>query len=159
MISQEISQEDIIYSRLGRYPYQARQHARYGDYSHVSTRRAALAAQQQGDAQCLIQDAREGMGRIHRHRREQRIDLLLAVTMNERLLFRIQVLEFQNTDIFPGQRRQQLAVPAFVLLLDKFMGLPRDQITLLLRGQSVGSGIDKALLNALQQTGDSNLEE
>ena len=89
----QIGEEDEIVGSLGGQPHQSREGPRYGDHAGVGERGTAPAAKQEADGQRLVDHARKRMGRIHRHRRKQEIELPLAVFLDESPGGRIQLVQ------------------------------------------------------------------
>src|SRR5262249_21181141 len=83
VVLEQISQEDVIDTGLGGEPYQSRQHTRHGNDAHICTGSSALASQQQRYAKRFVQNARKRMGWIDRDRRQEWIDLLFAIRVDE----------------------------------------------------------------------------
>ncbi len=159
MVGQQVGKEDVVDSGLRWQPHQARERAGHGNHSHVGAGSAPLAPQQKRNTQGFVQDPGKRVGGIHGYRRQQRIDLLLAVRVDKRLLLGVQFFEVQDANIFPGKSRQQLLVPALVLFFDELVGLSRDEISFLLSGQGIRAGINESFFNALQQASHPHFKE
>ena len=99
------------------------------------------------------------MRRINRDRRQQRINFLFAVCVNIFNLLRLKLFKVKNADVLARQRRHQLFVPALILLLDKFMSLPGNQLAFLLSSQRIRAGVNEAIFNPLEQPCYPDLKE
>jgi hypothetical protein len=99
------------------------------------------------------------VGRIHRHRREQRIQFFLAVLFDEGLCARIQLVQPEHANAMFRQPWPQVAVPAVVLIVDEVVRLPIDLVPLLHQSQAIGGAFVVPVFDLLHQGGDAHLEE
>src|SRR6185312_13844019 len=110
-------------------------------------------------AQRFVHHAREGMRRIDRDRREQRIHLALAILFKKIGSVGIEVAQRKNANAVLGKRGAQVVVPRRVLRIDELLHVFDDKLEFPLRRQSVWSRNDVTVFNALQQPSETNLEE
>src|SRR6185437_3150983 len=99
------------------------------------------------------------MCRIDRYRRKQRVDLFFTIGIDEAFLVSGEVLKVQNANVLFGEGREQFAVPALVLLFDKFVRLAGDQLALLLGSKSIRASINKSFFNSLQQASHADFKK
>ena len=144
-----------------RQPHQPRQGTRHRYHSHVVYvgGRPPPPSQQQRLAQCLVNHPRKRMRRIDGHRGQQGIQFVAAVIVHHLALGIVQIRQRMHPDAMFGQRRQQLLVPAFVLLANELVRRLGQHLLLVQRSQPVGSGIHLAFFQMLQQSGYANLKE
>jgi hypothetical protein len=99
------------------------------------------------------------MRRIKGNRREHRGDAPLEKSFCGLAGFRIKLAHRHYADRLLGKRREQLFVPAFVLVLHKQMHRRSNFFKLLLRGESVRPRVAGTVLDALKKTGNAHLDE
>src|SRR5579864_1087216 len=159
MIGEQVGKKNIINAACGRQAHHARQHAGNGDDAHIRAGCAPFAPQQQADAKRLVQYPWKGMRRINGDRRQERIHFLFAIGIDESFLLGREVFEFKDANAVAGQRRQQLLVPAFILLVDELMRFARHQLALFLGGKRVRPRVNEPVFNALQQAGYADFKK
>src|SRR5580692_1170591 len=98
------------------------------------------------------------MGGIDRDRREQRIQLFLAVLVDEAASLRIQLVQAQDANAVLGQSRAQ-RVPALVLVVNELVRKSRQGVAFFGQGQAVGPGLVVAVLDLLHHGSHANLEK
>ena len=76
---------------------------------------AAFGPQQEGEAKSLVENAREGVGRVDADGRQQRVNFALKITLGKGAGFFAQFLPLQQPDALFAQLREELLVPATVL--------------------------------------------
>ncbi len=154
-----VEEKEVRGAALGGNGHEARQGAGNSDYAENQAASLALAAQQQGEAESLVEHAGKGVGGIDGDGREERIDLALVKGGGVGAAFVGQILPAQYANAAGAKLRQQEFVPAAVLLGDKKLQVFFDGGQRLLGGQAVESGFPVAILNALQDAGEADFDE
>ena len=149
----------IIDGSLRGQADQTRQSPRNRYDSGVGERGAPAAAQQQGHAQRLVDDARKRMRRVDRHGREQRIQFAIAVVVDEGQGSLIQFVETEDANSLLREFRPQTLIPVGILFRDELVGGFLDQFPLLHHGEPVGGGGVVAVFDLLQQAADPDFKE
>ena len=98
------------------------------------------------------------MRRIDRDRRQQWVHLPLKIRLRHRLLLLGQLPPAQQPHPMRPQLRQQLLIPAAVLVLHKCVDLLGKHLQRLLRQKTVVAGVGMAILGALQQARQPDLD-
>src|ERR1700722_13532213 len=98
------------------------------------------------------------MSGIDRDRREQWIQLFLAVLVDKAASLRVQFVQAQNANAVLGKGRTQ-RVPALVLVVDELVRKGRQGVALFGQGQTVGAGLVVAVLDLLHHGSHANLEK
>ena len=98
------------------------------------------------------------MAGIHRHRSEQRVQLLLAIFVDEAAGFGVQLVQGEHSNSVLGQRGAQ-RIPALVLIINERVSKARQNLALLRQRQSIGAGFVVAVLDLLHHGGHANLEK
>ena len=150
-----------------RQRHQSRQAARHGhDAKHgwwlLAAGRAALVAQQQGDAECLVQNAWKWVRRIDRHRCQQGIDLALVEVLRMLQRGARELLPLQHAHVVLLERGQQVIVPAGILRLHKVCQVAAQHLEPSLRRQATlvrALRLVETLFNLLQNPGNANLDK
>ncbi len=115
----------------------------------------------QDEIQALIVQVRKGVGWVDCQRRQNGIDLLLEVLVQERLSRFAELVGTLDHDAAFGEFGLELFVPDLVLSASAFMGAPGDFDELFERTEPVGGrvlGLEVVVQLSLQ-AGDANLEE
>ena len=99
------------------------------------------------------------MRRIDGDRRQQRIQLAIAVVGDKRALLGRQVLHADDANSLVRQRRPQGEIPAAILIAHEVVRQLRDQLCFLTWRAAVGAGFGVAVFNALHQAADADFEE
>ncbi len=156
----QVGQKDEVVGPVRRQPHQARQGPRHRDHAGVGKRRTAAAAQQESHAQSLVDHSRKGMRRVHRHRRQQQVEFLLAILFDESAGAGIQFVQTQNADAM--RRRAPGAASSFqqlILVVDELVSLAGNHIALLDQGEAVRPGFGVSVFDLLHQSGHAHFEE
>jgi len=98
------------------------------------------------------------MGGIDCDRREQRVQLFLAVIVHEPSSLGIQLVQAQNANPMLGQSGAQ-CIPALVLVIDELVTGTRKNVALLGERQTIGASLVVAVLDLLHHRRYPNLEE
>ncbi len=132
----------------------AGQGAGHGDHAqHLGAGAAALGAEQQCQAQSLVEHARKGVGRVDGDGGKQRIDFALEVIFGKGAGFLAELFPVQQADALFAQFGKELLVPAVVLGGHKGVNLGGEGGQGFVGAQAVVAGLAVAVLNALHQAG------
>ena len=99
------------------------------------------------------------MRRIHRNRREHRIDASLVKGLCELRCFGIEIANRENVYGLLCERRKDFIVPAFVLVANEDVHRFGDFGEFLLGGQAIWTDSLRALLDFLQEARDADFDE
>ncbi len=99
------------------------------------------------------------MGRIDGHGGEQQIKLTLAVFLYKGSRAEVQFVQAKHANSTVMHWRAQLLIPAAVLIVNKLVGLARDQVALFDEGEAIGTGFGITIFDLLDKAGDSNLKK
>ena len=112
-----------------------------------------MRAQQQGQAESLVQYARKGMRRIDGDGGQQRIDFALEVVLGKGAGFVVELVPLQQADALLAQFGEQVLVPAVVLGVDKGVDFGGEDGQRLVGAQAVVARLAVAVFNALHEAG------
>ncbi len=117
-----------------------------------------LAGQDYGDGEAQVRDVGEGMGRVHRQRRQHREDVFLEIAIEGLAVLGADVGQVEEVD--PAQRQlgseQALAGPVLGLEVSHHRA---DGPQLRFRGHSVVAALGVAGAHLFLEAGDADLEE
>ena len=99
------------------------------------------------------------MRRIDGDRREQRIQLAIAVFGNKRTLLRREVFHADHANALVRQRGPQRKIPAAILIAHEIVRELRDQLRFLRGRAAVRTGLGLAVFNALHQAANADFEK
>ena len=99
------------------------------------------------------------MRRIDRHRRQQRIQFLFAIVVDEAQRLRIQLVQAEHANSILAQRRTQARIPAVVLIVHEFVRQFAQQVALGRQRHAVGTGLVVAVFDLLHHGGHAHFEE
>jgi hypothetical protein len=118
---QHFGKKDEIVRAAGHFVGQADQPgqgARCADQGHMAFAAKCIAAfQHNGNVECLVEDARERVGRIQAQRREHGHDLVLEISLQPTALLVGPLVAGKKVDALRRQCRKQFVVPG-----GKFLG-------------------------------------
>ncbi len=99
------------------------------------------------------------MRRVHRHRRQQRVQFLLAVLVDEAQCLGVQFVQSQHANSVLGECGTQAGIPAVVLVVDEFVRQLVQHISFFSERQAVGTSLVVAVFNLLHHGGHTHFEE
>ena len=99
------------------------------------------------------------MRRVNRHRRQQRVKFSLAIALHKAKRVRIEFVQSQHTNSVLRKGWTQLAIPAIILVVYKFMRQLVEQFALFRQGQAVGAGVVIAVLDLLHHRRHPHFKE
>ena len=112
-------------------------HLHGGELQHLLLSLLVLLGEKCSDIQRLIADQREGSGRIHRHGRQHRIDIVPEIAVHILcLLFRQRLMLLDHIQTVLAQKRKQGAGIGGILEAHQLLGLLADLVELLLGRQA-----------------------
>src|SRR5437588_11039076 len=95
---------------------------------------------------------------IHRHWGEQRVQLFLAIFVDEAAGGRVQFVQSEHSNSMFSKGRAQ-RIPAAILVIDELVSKALQSFTALGEGQSIGASFVVAVLDLLHHGGDTNFEK
>ena len=98
------------------------------------------------------------MGRVDRDRGQQRVDFALKVVLSEIGGLLIEFIPLEQSYSLLAKGGQQLAVPAFVLSVDKAVDFGGKNLQRFVGAKSIVARLTITILNALHQTGLADLD-
>jgi hypothetical protein len=119
-------------------------------------------AEQESEAESLVENARKGMRRVEGYRGEERIDLLLEKFDGEFAVGLAELLPLQHADASALEFGDEAVIPAGTLILVELMEALTDMLQALFLSKSTwieGLGQTKALFKLLEDAGDADLNE
>ena len=122
----------------------------------------ALVAQQKGEAEGLVEDARKGVRGIKRHRSEERVDLLLEKLDGELAIGFAELLPADEADAGALEFGNEMVVPGGALILDELMEARANAFHALVLGEAASVselGNAEAFFKALQDACNADLDE
>src|ERR1700730_18039052 len=99
------------------------------------------------------------MRRVHRDRRKQQIEFLLAILFNEGAGGRIQFVEPENANPMFSKRGPELVIPAAILVIHELVRLAGKDIALLDEGKAIRSCFGVSIFNLLYQSSHAYLKK
>ena len=155
ILRDQVLQEQVVELAVGGgQANEPRQGARHGDHTqHLRAGTAPLGAQQQRQAEGLVQHARKGMRRVDRDRSQQRVDFALEVVLGELVGLVVQFIPFEQPDALLAQFGQQAIVPAGVLGVDKAVDFGGQRGQGFVGAQPVVARLAVAVFDALHEAG------
>src|SRR5271169_809190 len=122
-------------------------------------RRSSPPPQQERQAQRLVLHSRKRVGGIHCHRRQQRLHSLQIKFSCGFPRRRFQFTYLTNINRFPGECRNQLLSPAFVLVFHKLLDCFRHLRQNSVRHHSVRPRLPSSLFHLLQKPRQTHFHE
>src|SRR5207244_9135039 len=108
---------------------------------------------------CLVDYARKGMRRVYRDRRQKRIQLPLAIFLDETPALLIEIGKLQDSNPVISELRTELLVPCAILSSHQVVGFVVYQRGQLPGHHAVGARLVIAVFNLLQQASNPYFEE
>ncbi len=110
LLDQVLQQQVVVVAVVGGQADKAGQGARHRDHAqHLRAGAAALGAEQQRQAERLVEHARKGMRGIDGDGRQQRIDLALEVAVGKVAGILAQLVPLKQPNALLAQLRQPVA--------------------------------------------------
>jgi hypothetical protein len=104
-------------------------------------------AKKKREAEGFVEDARKGMGGIECDRGKERVDLLVEKFSGEVAIFLAEFLPRQEGDAGAFELRNEVIIPAGVLLFDELVEMVAKTIEMLILGEaSLIEGLGEALV-------------
>ena len=125
VLGDEVLEEQVVvFAFLGGQADKAGQGAGHGDHAkHLGAGAAALGAEQQRQAEGLVENAGKGMGGVDGDGGQERIDLALEVVFGKGAGVGTEFVPVQQANALLAQLGEKMLVPALVLGGDEGMNL------------------------------------
>ena len=151
---QVLEEQVVVFALGGGQADKAGQGAGHGDHAEdLGAGAAALGAEQEREAESLVEDAGKGMGGVDGDGGEERIDFALEVVFGEGAGFVAEFFPVEQADALLAQLGKQVLVPALVLGGDEGVDFGGEGGEGLVGAEAVVAGLAVAVFDALHEAG------
>ena len=155
MLGDEVLEEQVIVVSFGGgQADEAGQSAGDGDHAeHLGPGAAALGAEQEREAESLVEHAGKGMGGVDGDGGEEGIDFALEIVAGVGAGMFAELVPLEQANAVAAQLGEQVVIPAAVLRGDKLVNVGGEAGKGFVGAQAVVAGLAVAVFNALHEAG------